>query len=107
MTKKAQGMSMRTIVIAAIALLVLVVLIMIFTGRIGGFTKDLDSCAAQAGFCYDYDSDEDPICGSNIVDASGDGKLTEGVDFIVTYPKKGESVKGCAINQICCHALIP
>ena len=104
-TKKAQGMSMTTIVIAAIALLVLVVLIMIFTGRIGGFTKGLDSCAAQAGFCYN--SDQNPICGSNIVDASGDGKLTEGVDFIVTYPKKGESVKGCAINQICCHALIP
>ncbi|MDP7610662.1 MAG: dockerin type I repeat-containing protein, partial [Candidatus Woesearchaeota archaeon] len=42
-----------------------------------------------------------------LMDVDGDGVPTEGVDFIVTYPKEDESVKGCAINQICCHALIP
>ena len=38
MDKKSQGISINTIIIAAIALIVLVVLIAIFTGKIGGFT---------------------------------------------------------------------
>ena len=40
--KKAQGLSMRVIIIAALALIVLVVLIFIFTGRIGSFGKGID-----------------------------------------------------------------
>jgi len=39
---------MNTIVIAAIVLIVLVVLIMIFTGNIGGWTKNVDE--AQQSF---------------------------------------------------------
>ncbi len=38
MSKKAQGLSLNTIVIAAIVILVLFVLIMVFTGRMGWFT---------------------------------------------------------------------
>ncbi len=37
--KKAQGLSLNTIIIAAIVLIVLVVLWAIFTGRMGVFTK--------------------------------------------------------------------
>ena len=47
MNKKAQGISINTIIIAAIALAVLVVLFAIFTGRIGIFSsgvKDTDNC---------------------------------------------------------------
>ena len=45
--RKAQGISINVIIIAAIALAVLVVLFAIFTGRIGGFTqgiKETDTC---------------------------------------------------------------
>ena len=50
MQKKAQSISINTIIIAAIALAVLVVLFAIFTGRLGGFTKgvqDTDTCAQK------------------------------------------------------------
>jgi hypothetical protein len=39
--KKAQGISVNTIIVTAIALVVLVVLIAVFTGRISLFGKDL------------------------------------------------------------------
>ncbi|MEK6943186.1 MAG: hypothetical protein AABX00_03940 [Nanoarchaeota archaeon] len=48
--KKAQGISINVIIIAAIALAVLVVLFAIFTGRIGGFSKgvsETDTCAQK------------------------------------------------------------
>lgn len=38
MDKKGQGLSLNTIIIAALALIVLVVIVMIFTGRIGIFS---------------------------------------------------------------------
>jgi len=44
MHKKAQGLSVNTIIIAAIALIVLVVLIAVFTGRFGIFSKSLNEC---------------------------------------------------------------
>ena len=50
MSKKAQSISINTIIVAAIALAVLVVLFAIFTGRLGGFTKgvqETDSCAQK------------------------------------------------------------
>ena len=49
--KKAQGLSLTTIVVAALAILVLVVLAVIFTGRIGKFTKEAESCNAKGGRC--------------------------------------------------------
>jgi hypothetical protein len=54
MKKKAQGISMNVIVIAAIALLVLIVLIAVFSGRMGIFNKNLDeqtknTCKARTG----------------------------------------------------------
>lgn len=48
--RKGQSISINTIIIAAIALAVLVVLFAIFTGRIGGFTKgvqETDTCAQK------------------------------------------------------------
>ncbi len=50
MNKKAQGISINTIIIAAIGLAVLVVLFAIFTGRLGSFTQgvqETDTCAQK------------------------------------------------------------
>lgn len=47
--KKAQGLSLNMIIVAAIALLVLVVIYAIFTGRLGLFSSTLDNCETVAG----------------------------------------------------------
>jgi len=50
MNKKGQSISINTIIVAAIALTVLVVLFAIFTGRLGIFStgvKDTDTCAQK------------------------------------------------------------
>lgn len=53
MDKKAQGISMNVIIIAAIALLVLVILSVIFIGRMGSFGEQTGACEQQGGTCYD------------------------------------------------------
>ena len=45
--KKAQGMSLNVIIIAALGLLVLVVLAIIFTGRSGIFVKEIERCTGS------------------------------------------------------------
>ena len=51
-SKKAQGLSLNTIIIAIIVLVVLVVLVMIFTGYFGKiFTPGVQSCIARGGTC--------------------------------------------------------
>ncbi|MBR9706312.1 DUF948 domain-containing protein [Candidatus Pacearchaeota archaeon] len=57
--KKSQGLSINFIIIAAISLIVLIVLIAIFTGRIGKTAENLESCWLRGGKCS-----EDP-CGDN------------------------------------------
>lgn len=42
LSKKGQGLSLNVIIIAALALIVLVVLVAIFTGQIGGFRTGVD-----------------------------------------------------------------
>ncbi len=49
--KKGQGLSMTTIVIAAISLLVLVVLVLIFTGRLNIFSKGVEESSKCETFC--------------------------------------------------------
>jgi flagellar basal body-associated protein FliL len=44
MSRKAQGMSMNVIIIAALALLVLVILAIIFMGRMGATTRGIEAC---------------------------------------------------------------
>ncbi|MFH2028845.1 MAG: hypothetical protein ABIJ08_06915 [Nanoarchaeota archaeon] len=62
--KKAQGLSLQTIIIAAIVLIVLIVLWAIFTGQIGGFSKGvgsttegLNACKSRCKALGIYDSD--------------------------------------------------
>lgn len=54
MSRKAQGMSMNVIIIAAIALLVLVILAVIFIGRMGTTARGIDQCK---GSCVATDTD--------------------------------------------------
>jgi hypothetical protein len=49
--KKAQGISINTIIIAAIALIVMVLVILIFTGNIRNFRKSAGSCEGNGGVC--------------------------------------------------------
>lgn len=51
MNKKAQGISLNVVVIAAIALLVLIVLAVIFMVRLGIFSGTSAECAGQGGKC--------------------------------------------------------
>lgn len=46
--KKGQGLSLNVIIIAALALIVLIVLTVIFTGRVSLFNKGVSTCN---GFC--------------------------------------------------------
>ena len=54
--KKAQGLSLNTIVIAAIVVLVLIVLSVIFLRGSGQFSQNVASCEVQGGRCA-------PACG--------------------------------------------
>lgn len=49
--RNAQGLSITTIIIAVIGLLIVIVLIAIFTGRIGGFSKGLDTAETDVKRC--------------------------------------------------------
>ena len=79
MTKKAQGLSLNVIIIAALALLVLVILAVIFMGRAGMFRKQSGDCATMGGYCSrtgctgDYERKVSYDC-----DLDGDGSVNEG-----------------------------
>lgn len=62
--KKSQGMPINVIIVAALALIVLVVLAAIFTGRVKIFSESLQSCTAKQGSCELY-SGTQPKCPSS------------------------------------------
>ena len=66
MNKKAVELPMNFIIIAAIALIVLVVLIFIFTGRSQLFVKGTETCSTKQGSCIDIIE----ACSGPIVSAS-------------------------------------
>lgn len=51
MSKRGQGLPINTIIVAAIALIVLVVLVAIFTGRLGGFSKGVAETVTCENSC--------------------------------------------------------
>jgi len=61
-SKRGQGLPMNTIVIAAIVLIVMVVLIMIFTGSMGGFVSGLrKNCETDLkGVCDNFKCTDNP-----------------------------------------------
>ena len=51
MNKKAQGLSLNTIIIAALVIMVLIILGLVFMGRMGTFGQKQDSCIGKGGTC--------------------------------------------------------
>lgn len=51
MQKKAQALSMNTIIIAALALLVLAIISLLFIGRMNSANTDINSCRRNGGTC--------------------------------------------------------
>lgn len=49
--KRGQGLPINVIIIAALALIVLVVIAAVFTGRFKIFSESLDSCSTKQGEC--------------------------------------------------------
>ncbi len=93
MKKKGQGISLETIIVAAIVLVVLVVLWAIFTGRLSLFSKGLD------------DQTKGPVC----------EKKTFGLDTIATadvkpvayscpkdYRTEAGVFSNVKANEVCC-----
>jgi len=88
-TRKSQGMPINVIIIAALALVVFIVLVVIFTGRIGPLAKDLESCGAKQGRC-------DKECGPNeatVPSAKCDKKDNKDQVCCITIFKKSEESK--------------
>jgi hypothetical protein len=56
--KRAQGLSLNTVIIAVTVIIVLVVIIVIFTRGMAGFSGELPSCASKGGYC-------EADCGAN------------------------------------------
>jgi len=85
--KKAQSISINTIVIALIALLVLIVVIAVLSGNIKIFTGGTSSCASRGGTCGDPRNDNckppyyaqirDTNCDNKVLDESTSPPLTE------------------------------
>lgn len=94
MTKKAQGISINVIIIAAIALLVLVILSVIFIGKLGIFGVKVNECENKGGLCVPTDVN----CGADeIVKAKNVADYpTEMPDW--TCPKVDEEEQRCCIK---------
>ena len=80
-------MTLNVIVIAAIVLFVLVILLLIFTGRIGGFQKESSRCETQSGRC---------VLGSCPEGARQVGSLTCDMNG------NGDTKEGPGVDGVCC-----
>lgn len=89
--KKAQGLSLQTIVIAALALIILIVLTLIFTGKLGQSGSQIDKTAEP----FQSDQCEIPgtprTCRNNIV---GDSCEERG-GFVIEDAE-------CPLGGVCC-----
>ncbi|MCH8004189.1 MAG: hypothetical protein IH934_06185 [Nanoarchaeota archaeon] len=88
MNKKSQGLSINVIIIVAIALIVLVVLIAIFTGRLGGFSKGVDTAQSCSSTCTATGLTKESA--KNVIACAGIGKYFPG--------KYGDVADG----EVCC-----
>jgi len=72
--KKAQGLPINVIIIAVIALILLVIVVGITTGKLKGFGKGVADCKVQGGTCKascDSERDREIPKTSCVDDASG------------------------------------
>ncbi len=98
-TKKAQGMSLNTVIIAIIVLVVLVVLVMIFTGYFGKiFTPGVKSCQSMGGECKSACTLETKTAAGNVI--PGD-KVLDSYSGDATAEKAGctAGTKQCCMGQ--------
>ena len=58
LNKKAQGLSVHTIILAVIGLIILVVIVLMLTGKLGNVGKGLDKPATCEGACSAIGMDE-------------------------------------------------
>lgn len=96
MYKKSQGMSINVIIIVAICLIVLVVLIAIFTGRMGGFTRGVDTTATCGNACSSLGME---IGASTTLSSSGCTSATANYRFIGGGTERYRDLVG---TQECC-----
>lgn len=89
-SKKAQGISMNAIIVAAIALIVLVVLVAIFTGRLGTWGQGVTTIS------------KNECTGPAYNGACRDAVVTGGCDK--TREVRAYGATGCLTGQICCIA---
>jgi len=83
---KAQSISINTIVVAAIALVVMILIVMIFTGNMNRWRQSTDACSSNGGTC----EPEDPYTeGYENCQGTYDRPLTQYSD-------------SCGNNKICC-----
>ena len=59
--RKAQSISINTIIIAAIALIVMIFVIIVFTGNMTNWNNKVKTCAGQGGVCV-LGSGNTPAC---------------------------------------------
>ena len=71
--KKAQGLSLNTIIVATLALLVLILIALIFTGRVRLFRMGAEDCINQGGTCVKSPQ----VCTKNYGNVA---KVSEGCD---------------------------
>ena len=92
-SKKSQGISIHVLIVAALALVVLIVLIAIFTGRLNLFSKSYgatteraqeDVCTARGCICYS-------TVGGVACPSTAPDELTPATQWI-----------DCSANQRCC-----
>ena len=88
-SRRAQSISINTIVVAAIALVVMVLLILIFTNSIGGFRVQSGSCYSVQGQCIDRE-DLSELCNQRDYKATSNHPCYKGQDI--------DPDKVCCIN---------
>ncbi|MEK6943187.1 MAG: hypothetical protein AABX00_03945 [Nanoarchaeota archaeon] len=60
-SRKAQGMPLNVIIIAALGLIVLVILAVMFSGESKKFSAGISSCAAKQGTCQQKACDDEQV----------------------------------------------
>ncbi len=115
MDKKAQGLSLNTIIIAIIVLIVLVVMIMVFTGYFGTkFTPAVTSCSNAGGECKfecGFDAFGNPVAninaecsGSQVCCSKGLGSGEAKSEDSVDCGQEGKAA--CSSGQACQSGLV-
>lgn len=114
MHKKSQGLSLNVIVVAAIALIVLIVVVALFSGRIKNFQKGIRSCASQGGHCSCWGgTDEEPVWRDIGTDKLKKGQSCSDSDHPGQCPENYAPIEGtdCNVdgvtdNDMCCIKVI-